>query len=335
MNTGRPISIMFDHNARARLAQQRSERAEGVEVPLRWHQLLDWLSRTHTGRGVTETSMTHVLSGRARLLAWQPSYNALLAAMGLGGLIYLCWGFPYRVGWRDRRLELILRRAQHLLVNDDATKAEIAGRIGREAQIVPFFVDTQFFAFRPLHGRDDFLFCNGINDRDPDLLLSLARRGHRIVWLVNDDSLFQKYEGSHANLSLRRNVTYAELRFLYQTCRATIMPTIRDAHCAGQTTGMEAISCGAPLLMSPGRTAGILAPLPSVVVVADNSSDSWDAAVRAMSVNVGQDTWQTALLASRDLLVPLISTASVTAALTPIFHWQPVGIAPSECDMLK
>lgn len=330
MTIGPAMSIMFDRDARTRLALQRSERAKGVEAPLRWHELLDQLSLAYAGRGVEETSIKHLLLGRARLFAWHPTRDVTLAALGFGGLTYLCWGFPYRGGWRDRRLEVILRRATHVLVNDEATRAEIADRIGREAQIVPFFVDTDFFNFRPLLGREDFLFCNGVNDRDPELLLALAQRGHRIVWLVNDDSLSQKYRGAHPNLSLRRNVSYGELRGLYQTCRANIMPSRQDAHCAGQTTGMEAIACGAPLVISPGRTAGIFAGLPSVVIAADNSPDSWDAALQFTLGNADQDGWQAPLQESRDMLANRISTGSIASALAPALNWPSVSVAPIE-----
>lgn len=330
MTSRRFMSIMFGRDARVRLAVQRSEREKGIEAPLRWYELLDQLSRDHAGRSVEETSMWHVFSGSARHFAWQPTRDALLATLGRGGLTYLCWGFPVRGGWRDRRLAMILQQATQILVNDEVTKAEVEDRIQRDAQVVPFFVDMEFFAFSPLPKREDFLFCNGANDRDPELLLALAQRGHNIVWLTNDDGLFQRYQGRHANLSLRRNVPYRELRELYQTCRANIMPALRDTHCAGQTTGMEAIACGAPVVISAGRTADIFADLSSVSVVDDKSLDSWDAAVRYVSDNADEVGCQAALQASRDQLARRISVASLTVALAPVFNWLPAGLAQNE-----
>jgi hypothetical protein len=57
------------------------------------------------------------------------------------------------------------------------------------------------------------------------------------------------------------------------------MPALRDFHAAGQTTGLEAISCGAPVVMSPGRAATIFAGVPGVRVVGENTCEAWLAAI--------------------------------------------------------
>jgi len=299
-------AIALDSASRADLATQLAARAAGEDVPVRWHEFLDRTSRAASGLGACEATLRHVISGRASLFAWQPTREALAAAFSPGGLVYLCWGLPKRGGWRDRVLHTILTRARHVLVNDRVTREEIRAAIGREPDVVPFYVDPDYFAFRPLEGRGEFLFCNGANDRDPELLVALAEIGHRIVWLVNDAALYARYERRHPDLTLRSKIPFTELRVLYQTCKLNIMPATRDVHCAGQTTGMEAIACGASLVVSPGRTASIFEALPSVSIVADNSPGGWDKAIRDMSDRYPEHL-QSATRDGRNALVERIS----------------------------
>lgn len=268
-------TIVFDRNSRLKLLVQQAERQEGRAVPIRWHEFLEALSRENTGYGPTVWGIRHVYLGQAVLVSWQLSLETVTAALLRRNLIYLCWGIPVRSRWRNWLLSRVLRHAKHVLVNDVKTQLEVEALCNRRAKLVPFFVDTDFFKFSALSMRHDFLFCNGSNDRDPELLLGLARNGLKVVWLINDQALRARYEKAHPNLILRSNVPFDELRTLYQTCRATIMPALRDAHCAGQTTGMEAIACGAPLFISEGRTAGIFKGLPSVFVISGSTSEIW------------------------------------------------------------
>ena len=115
--------------------------------------------------------------------------------------------------------------------------------------------------------------------------IALAHSGRSVIWLVNNRDLIGRYGDAHPNLRLLFHVTNEELRRLYQTCRAAIMPALRDFHAAGQTTGLEAISCGAPVVMSQGRAATIFAGVPGVRVVADNTPGSWLAAIASLDVD--------------------------------------------------
>ncbi|WP_119271307.1 glycosyltransferase [Taklimakanibacter deserti] len=272
--------IALDRHARLKLLAESSERRAGEVTPVRWHGLLDLLSRSMSGVGAAERDWRYALIGKARIFAWQPSLEAIAATLSNQGLVYLCWGIPARRGWKHHAFVWMLRRARHVLVNDVTTGEEVKAISGRIAVMVPFFIDMDYFTFSPIPGRSDFLFCNGSNDRDPSLLLALAESGFRIVWLVNDPKLKAQYEKRHPLLELRSRISFEELRELYQTCALNIMPSTRDTHCAGQTTCMEALACGAPVVISTGRTASIFSDLPSVSTVAGKEIATWITAIR-------------------------------------------------------
>lgn len=264
------------------LIAQRSERQTDQPVPMRWHELLDTLSYEEAGIGATDRGWWHALTGQARLFSWSLSFETITIALRGRGLIYLCWGIPKRSGWKEKLVKKVLHGAEYLLVNDTTTQREIEVLCGRRADLVPFFVDTNFFVFTPYLDRWDFLFCPGSNDRDPKLLVALAEYGFKIIWLVNNSKLYNRYKAQHPNLKLYSNISYQDLRKLYQTCAASIMPMLHDRHCAGQTTGMEAVACGAPLFISEGRTSGIFSNLPSVFPVVNNDIEAWTASLRIL-----------------------------------------------------
>jgi glycosyltransferase involved in cell wall biosynthesis len=267
--------LLFDHQAYASLQQQRahfSERA-GHSVPLKWHRFLDQWAQERLGEQISPCSLAR-LAGGGVLFAWLPSRDAILAAH-LGRLVYLYWGGIPASGLRRAGLRSILRRARVVLVNDAVAAEEAQAFAGCRTVQVPMFIDTDFFAYASPENREPFLFCAGSNDRDPDTLVALAESGRSVVWLVNNRDLLDRYSGAHPNLRLLFHVTNEELVRLYQTCHAAIMPARRDFHAAGQTTGLEALSCGAPVVMSQGRAATIFEGVPGVRVVLQNTPEAW------------------------------------------------------------
>ena len=267
--------LLFDHQAYVSLQQQKAhfrERA-GHSVPLKWHRFLDQWAHEGLGEQIAPCSLAR-LAGGGVLFAWLPSRDAILAAL-LGRLVYLYWGGAPSGGVRRAALRFILRHARVVFVNDPVAGEEAETLAGCRAVQIPMFIDTTFFKYAPPENREQFLFCAGSNDRDPDMLLALAQAGRSVVWLVNNRDLLGRYSDAHPNLRLLFHVTNEELVRLYQTCRAAIMPARRDFHAAGQTTGLEAISCGAPVVMSQGRAATIFAGVPGVRGVLENTPEAW------------------------------------------------------------
>ena len=277
--------LLFDRQSYDSLLQQRQlfrDRA-GQPVPLKWHRFLDQLAEERTGEPVARCSLGGLLRGGV-LFAWLPSRDAIVAAL-LGRLVYLYWGGIPSDWLRRAALRSILRRARVVLVNDLGAAEEAKTLAGCRTVQVPMFVDTSFFASAAPENRERFLFCAGSNDRDPEILIALAQAGHSVVWLVNNRELLGRYSDAHPNLRLLFHVSNEELRRLYQTCQAAIMPALRDFHAAGQTTGLEAISCGAPVVMSQGRAATIFVGVPGVRVVAENTREGWCATVASLEAD--------------------------------------------------
>ncbi len=274
--------LLFDRQSYASLLQQREhfrERA-GQPVPLKWHRFLDQWAQERTGEPIARCSLAGLARG-GLLFAWLPSREAVVAAH-LGRLVYLYWGGLPSSTLRRAALRSILRRARVVLVNDPVAADEAEVLAGCRTVQVPMFIDTSFFAYAPPENREQFLFCAGSNDRDPDMLVALAQSGRSVVWLVNNRELLDRYRDAHPNLRLLFHVSNEDLRRLYQTCHAAIMPARRDFHAAGQTTGLEAISCGAPVIMSQGRAATIFAGVPGVRVVAAPAVAGWHEAIAGL-----------------------------------------------------
>jgi hypothetical protein len=142
--------------------------------------------------------------------------------------------------------------------------------------MIPYIVDTEFF--KPASRGNEpsnFMFCPGANDRDPELLLGLAKLGHEIVWLCRDALMRAKYQGQHKNLHIVYDIRFSELRTLYQTCGVVITPLRADIHAAGQTTTLEALACGKPVFLSDGRTATIFKDYQAVEVIDSLDVSCW------------------------------------------------------------
>jgi hypothetical protein len=289
----------------------------GEAVPVRWPTAFDRVLRELGFAGFRQLTSDAVFSQDYQM-NWLP-FPAMVswAVFCPSRVIYLCWGGIRGVaGLRRSRQRVLLGRAGRLLVNDDVTAQEIQSFVGRtDARIVPYYVDPKFFAFAPARNREDFWFCNSVNDRDPEVLLALAEAGHRIVWTVDAETLKGRYLGAHPNLLLRPRVLWPELARLYQTCRGFLMPTRNDFHAAGQTTVMEAIACGAPVVMSEGRTASIFRGVPSVRIVEDNSAERWRSELSACAL-AGPSAFD-ALQAESCLLTQRMSIPALAETFAP------------------
>ncbi|MER8370174.1 hypothetical protein [Mesorhizobium sp. M1378] len=208
------------------------------------------------------------------LFAWHVTSAAFWAAKSRR-LVYLYWGAAQSGTMHRLALRRVLTSARLVLVNDEVAGHEVQALVGRQACRLPMFIDTEFFKYESCRPREEFIFCAGSNDRNPEILVALAHRGYSVVWLVNDPSLVAQYGDVSGNLKIVSAISYAELLRYYQTCRVAVMPSLRDIHAAGQTTGLEALACGAPLLISAGRTATIFSHLPTVRVIDSASTEAW------------------------------------------------------------
>ena len=270
--------LMLDENDCGLLEKARASRGSS-DRPRGWHDLVDELSVRLSGSGARAYSAKEALASDAFLFAWHVSREACLAAALGGRLLYLCWGGLGRSGAKGFAERLVLRRARALFVNDASTAAEIRSAVGRRSLPVRYCVDGTFFDFAPPETRESHLLCTSVNDRDPAVLLALAQAGQRVHWIVDDATLRGASAGAHANLRLKPRVPFRDLREAYQSCSVFVMPLRDTSHAAGQTTILEALACGTPVVASRGRGPEIFASFPTVELVDGDDPADWSAAI--------------------------------------------------------
>ena len=304
--------LILDPAAWSDTLRQRAERTRGDDTPLRWSAMLDRLA---------EGRLMPASIGRP----WQRGIHfsmhmfrtTILAALLRRPLVYLSWGIGHHRGLRRRVACMIMRRARVVLVNDDRTADEVRSLAGVEPRKVPYLVDTEYYTYSPPHAREDFLFCPGENDRDGEVLLALAERGNRVVWLNNVPEVAARFAGRSAQLELVSSLSFVELRDLYRQCRAVVTPMARDIHAAGQTTTLEALASGSAVVIGAGRTADLFAGDGLVTVVSSNDPAVWEQtienAVASDRADPGLSAARAALVAERN------GVAAVSATLRDVF----------------
>lgn len=280
--------LILDRIEWQRTLELRTARSEGG--PLRWNDLIDRVTR---GRILPAGASTILASGIH--ISWHLYRSTILAALLRRPLAYMCWGVAYHRGIRRRVARMVLRAADVVFVNDARTAEEVRAVAGVEAQCLPYLVDTDFFGFGAGE-RENFLFCPGANDRDGDVLLALARLGHKVVWLNNLPDLAARFAGLTPNLTIVAHPSFAELRSLYRRCAAVVQPLTRDIHAAGQTTTLEALASGAPVILGTGRTAEMFTEVGLVDVVVGRDGGTWSAAIERV---LARDRGDPALAAAR------------------------------------
>ncbi len=270
------MKLLLDPATHSALERQRAEALD--DEPLRFHGLIDRWARERTGRPACRADVRAVLEPDAVLFTWLPTRSALAAALA-GRLVYLHWGFETTRRLKRTVLHTVLRCARAVIVNDPTSAAEVTAITGRAPITAPMFVDADYFAAVRSRTRGCTFFCAGSNDRDPAILAAMANAGFDVVWLCNEPAVAATAVDAAPRLTVISRITSATLRDHYATSAATVTPTIRDVHAAGQTTGLEALASGAPLLLSPGRTAALLGRFPGVRVV-HGGPENWIAAAR-------------------------------------------------------
>jgi hypothetical protein len=262
----------------------RIEDPDGARnYPRTWYDVLGTVAEEWTGVGPCRFAWRLLLDAQCAFLSWRPNLGILCASLLRRRTAYLCWGMPNPAAsrlplfMRTTRLRAILRRVDLILVNDEVTRDEVRRLANREATVVPFVVDTDFFQFAPYDGREDFVLVPGDNDRDENLISELAGRGLRVVRIARMPGLPRLYERtvSTGSVTVRLFVPYTELRLCYQRAAVVLLPLTSHNHAAGQTAFLEAVACGAPVVISASRTSTIIGRQKSVFVCPSRRVDDW------------------------------------------------------------
>jgi hypothetical protein len=263
------------------------ENASGQRNPRNWYSVLESIAERMTGVPPQTFAWRRLFQDRCFFFSWAPTLGILSASLVRRPTAYLCWGLPQATGsraalfLRTERLRAILQRVDTLLVNDVITRDEIRRLAGREATVIPLVVDTEYFAFAPAAGRENFVLVPGDNDRDENLVLELARRGISVVRITRSPRIAAIYRdrAGGSNPTVRLCAAFSELRSCYQRAAAVLLPLTSDNHAAGQTALLEAVACGAPVVMSATRTSTILRDFKSILTCRSRRADDWIAKI--------------------------------------------------------
>lgn len=257
----------------------------GANIPATWFGAVGEL----TGWNYLAAGTQSLRQGAIHVAAHPHVHSIIAAAIG-APLVYINWGSSHHRGLKRQLMDFLVRRAMLVCANDPISQQEVAATASFAVPIVPYGVDTDFFV-PPINGtREDWVFCPGSNDRDSAILLGLAERGQHVKWLNNNPKAKALYGNAHPLLELISFPDFIELRQLYQRAKCVVTPLARDLHAAGQTTTIEALSSGTPVLLSPGRTAAIFDNVPGVMVCVSQDPRKWQEAINEITSEMA--TWR-------------------------------------------
>jgi glycosyltransferase involved in cell wall biosynthesis len=254
----------------------------GSAFPLDWvsvqKDVADLLEASWVPRNLGLSSLNLMLEENIVFISNCPSIYILLAGLSRKNVIYICWGMPSK-GFaliyclKLVKLILILKLSCLVLVNDLITLKDL-NRLGiGSVSLFPYVVDSSFFNFSPYKDRKDIALAPGDNDRDETLIHGLSSiLPFLIIRVTRSIKVIEYYANrEHPNLIVLSNVSFDELRSLYQSSRVVLLPIKSENHAAGQTSSLEALSCGTPVVISSSRTSSILEKYKSVSVVKRNA----------------------------------------------------------------
>jgi len=223
-----------------------------------------------------------------------PSTRKALIPLLKRKYIFLCWGTPafnsrYVVRlFKDMRFRLFLEAAVCVVVNDMQTKIEVEKHRADNVYLVPNFVDTNYFSHHGYNRKANYILAPGDIDRDEELIFAIAEVSNLPVVRVTRDAKVKKlYEGRRSGkIRLEYQCSYHELRDLISNSKLIILPISTQNHAAGQTSLLEALSCGAAVVLTRGATSTVAEQYHTVKVVEGNDVATW---CRSVSDSVDKD----------------------------------------------
>jgi glycosyltransferase involved in cell wall biosynthesis len=261
-----------------------------INKPLNWLDVQSEAIRLSKNR-MALFNWRLIFSQKTIFLWSHPSIDLLALSILKKEIIFLCWGLPRESSniafnfLRYKKLKAILLNAKLVLVNDYLTLQELINFGVDKTRVIlfPYVVDSQFFQFSNYSQRKEFLLVPGDNERDEGLVqeLSLALP-YKIVRITREQNNLQAYNLSKHKVELKYNISFLELRELYQRAAAIIIPLRTKNHASGQTSVLEAIACGAPVLISKGRASSIVNHFDSIFEVDDNQISTWNYAITSI-----------------------------------------------------
>lgn len=228
---------------------------------------LDWLPRSpHSLKpGDLAANLRDARRGNECMLAVSPSLFVPFA-LGLGLVrrpyVLVFWGNASRSKLRRLVVGANLFLAKRVIVSDLDTRDElIAGWKIAPAKIkwLPLPVDTDYY--QPVSApRRDYVLVPGDTKRDEALVLAVAETGAwPVVRSVKNGAGLGRYASHRATeagrILIKHWAAFSEIRANTQHALAVLLPFEECPEPVGLTALLEAMACGRPVIISPGRAA--------------------------------------------------------------------------------
>jgi glycosyltransferase involved in cell wall biosynthesis len=198
---------------------------------------------------------------RITLLCFNPSfiYGLLfLLPLPINRVSLFQWRPIGRLSWlKSAFVQLTLCRSHAIVVYSHITARYLRRYFpGKRIRQIGLYVDTEYFRPALQQSLGGFIFAPGDHKRDERLLSEVARRlGTRIVRVTRNPAVRDAVERLNSReIELRFNVSFDELRNLYQQCRCVLILSDSSEIPTGITSLAEALACGADVVISRGSS---------------------------------------------------------------------------------
>jgi hypothetical protein len=183
---------------------------------------------------------------------WAPSYVTAFVGTLFGRLCLVYWG-GHRLGRSYLLNEIkkwkhffVTKAATRIILNESVTLKQLPGTAQSRSIVLSHFVDTNFFV-PSLKEKVKTIVVPGDIDRDELAAEAFVSWGFRVIRVARSRVAVPP------GVVLRTNVSWTELRDLYQEAILTFLPMQAQHHIGGQTAMLESLACGTPVLTNSVR----------------------------------------------------------------------------------
>ena len=185
-------------------------------------------------------------------VSWAPSFLTSASSFLGGSLCLVYWG-SYRPTTsrlvntlKALKHWAVVRGANRIIVNDRLAISQLPSMVQGKCVVLSHFVDANFFS----PGKDanrKMILIPGDIDRDEQAALKFLELGFEVTRVTRENIAVPQ------GVVLKRNVSWMELRELYQNAILTVLPMNTRHHIGGQTSLLESLACGTPVLTNSTR----------------------------------------------------------------------------------
>lgn len=247
--------------------------------------------------------------------------------------------------WKSLFVWMILKRSHAVAVYSHTSGRYIRRYFpGRSIQQIGLYVDTEYFHPSPTErNNNDFVFVPGDHKRNESLVVDVAKKqGVHVVRVTRNLLIREAIEEMRAEeVEVRFNVSFDELRILYQTCRYVLILSDSSEIPTGITTLAEALACGADVVISRGQSNSwppeMNGKLPFISVPAKSDAETLSNVVCQLSSDTQQKSVRVAR--ARNFAVAQFSGSAVGKQWGELLDFLPYRLNQVSvgcvCDFIK